>query len=110
MSHITKPYLRRIRNEIDVRALIAETLKLEYRMSDGRFRFLCPLCQEFNTAVNPATNLARCFRCLKNFNPIDMVIVVKRYDFLKAVDFLDEFLPSDDQPSNEDSQNSKESE
>jgi hypothetical protein len=104
MTPLTRSYLRRLRNDIDVRALIADTLQMEYRMSDGRFRFLCPLCQEFNTAVNPATNLARCFRCLKNFNPIDMVIVVKRLDFLHAVDFLDQFLPEeqppDDQPRN----------
>jgi hypothetical protein len=95
MAHISKPYLRRRRNDIDVRVLIADVLQLEHRSSDGRFRFLCPLCHEFNTAVNPATNLGRCFRCLKNFNPIDLVIVVKHLDFLQAVDFLDPLLQED---------------
>lgn len=99
MTFITKPYLRRLRNDIDVRVLIADVLQLEHRSSDGRFRFLCPLCQEFNTAVNPATNLGRCFRCLKNFNPIDLVIVVKHFDFLQAVDFLDPFLPEEPENS-----------
>lgn len=89
---ITRDYLRRLRNDIDTRELIAEILRLEHTLADGRFRFLCPLCSEFHTAVNPKTNLARCFRCLKNFNPIDLAIIVKHYDFLQAVDFLDPLL------------------
>ena len=93
MTPITKPYLRRLRNEIDVRLLATDVLRLEHRYSEGRFRFLCPLCGEFNTAINPATNLGRCFCCQKNFNPIDLVIAVKHYDFLQAVDFLDPLLP-----------------
>ena len=93
MPPLTKSYLRRLRNDIDVRLLIADVLQLEHRFSAGRFRFLCPLCGEFDTAVNPATNLGRCFHCLKNFNPIDLVIVVKHYDFLQAVDFLEPLLP-----------------
>ena len=90
---LAKDYLRKLRNEIDVRVVIADFLELECRHSDGRFRFLCPLCSEFHTAVNPTTNLARCFRCLKNFNPIDLVIIVKHYDFRQAVEYLDPLLP-----------------
>ena len=55
-------------------------------------RFLCPLCREFNTAVNPRTNLGRCFRCEQNFNPIDMVMIVKGYSFLQAVEYLSSLL------------------
>jgi DNA primase len=98
MTPITKPYLRRLRNQVDLRRLMIEVLDLEHRHTGGRFRFLCPQCQEFNTAVNPATNLGRCFTCLKNFNPIDLVILVKHYDFLQAVDFLDRFLPDEPAP------------
>ncbi len=57
MTPLTKPYLRRLRNEIDLRTLIVEVLDLEHRYSDGRWHFLCPLCREFNTAVNPATTV-----------------------------------------------------
>jgi len=95
MTPLTKPYLRRLRNEIDLRTLIVEVLQLEHRYSDGRWHFLCPVCREFNTAVNPATNLGRCFCCQKNFNPIDLVIIVKHFDFLHAVDFLDPLLPEE---------------
>jgi len=93
MHPLTRPYLRRLRNEIDVRTLIAEVLNMEHRHSGGHFRFLCPLCREFNTAVNPKTNLGRCFCCSRNFNPIDLVILVKDYDFLQAVTFLEPLLP-----------------
>ncbi|MCK8601145.1 hypothetical protein [Desulfoferrobacter suflitae] len=51
------------------------------------FRF--PLCSEFQTATNPKTNLARCFRCQKNFNPIDIVMAVNCCNFREAVEMID---------------------
>jgi DNA primase len=80
--------LRRLRNNIPITLVIEEFLKLPTKVSDGYFRFLCPLCREFITATNPKTNLARCFLCEKNFNPIDMVMVAKQVSFSKAVDYL----------------------
>ena len=85
----SKQTLRRLRNEIPIANLIADFLQLPCKITDGFFRFLCPLCSEFLTATNPKTNLARCFRCEQNFNPIDMVMVVNRCNFLQAVDFLE---------------------
>jgi hypothetical protein len=58
------------------------------KISESYLRFLCPLCREFHTATNPRTNLARCFRCQKNFNPIDIVMITQRVDFTEAVRFL----------------------
>jgi len=89
---LTKEHLRQLRNRIEIIPLIADVLELIYKTHDGRFRFMCPLCHDFDTAVNTDTNLARCFRCQRNFNPIDMVITVKRYSFMQAVHFLDPFL------------------
>jgi DNA primase len=80
--------LRRLRNEIPINLLINEFLKLPTKLSEGYFRFLCPICSEFITATNPKTNLARCFRCEKNFNPIDMVMTAKQVNFRSAVDYL----------------------
>lgn len=77
-----------MRNDIPIEILIADVLEMPNKISEGYFRFLCPDCSEFNTAINPKTNLARCFRCERNFNPIDMVIVVKSYSFTQAVDWL----------------------
>ncbi len=52
------------------------------------------MCWEFTSAVNPKTNLARCFGCEKNFNPIDMVITVEKCNFKDAVAGLEKFRGS----------------
>ena len=83
--HFAKTYLRRLRNHIPITDLIADILQLPSKISEGRFRFLCPRCRDFNTATNPRTNLARCFRCQENFNPIDLTMVVMRLGFVDAV-------------------------
>lgn len=80
--------LKRLRNDIPINLVIKEFLKIPVKFSEGYFRFLCPICSEFVTATNPKTNLARCFRCQKNFNPIDMVMVTKQINFRSAVDYL----------------------
>lgn len=77
-----------LRNNIPVDMLIREHLQIPSKIRDGYFRFLCPLCNEFQTAVNLTTNLARCFRCKKNFNAIDLVMKVKGYGFRDSVLFL----------------------
>ena len=77
-----------LRNEIPVCGLIEKVLYIPSRISEGVFRFLCPSCGEFNTSVNFKKNLARCFCCEKNFNTIDLVMIVEKMDFLKAVNFL----------------------
>ena len=77
-----------LRNNIPVDMLIRDHLQIPSKIRDGYFRFLCPLCNEFQTAVNPATNLARCFRCEKNFNTIDLVMKIKGYGFRDSVLFL----------------------
>lgn len=89
----SKQLLRRLRNDIPISRLIAENLKLETKIGEGYFRFLCPLCMEFTTAANRKTNLARCFRCKKNYNPIDMVMLVKHYNFQDAVEYLKKLDP-----------------
>ncbi len=88
----SKEMLRRLRNAIPIAVLIADVFQLPSKMSDGHFRFLCPICSEFLTATNPETNLARCFHCEKNFNPIDMVMQVKHYTFKEAVEYLDNLI------------------
>jgi hypothetical protein len=86
-KQIAKEELHRLRNQIEIAALIRH-LEIPWKETEGYFRFLCPLCSDFHTATNPNTNLARCFRCKKNFNPIDLVIVVCGMSFLEAVRYL----------------------
>jgi DNA primase len=85
----SKEKLRMLRNEIPISRLISDFLCIPCKVSEGYFRFLCPLCSEFQTATNPKTNLARCFRCQKNFNPIDLVMAVKSCNFREAVELID---------------------
>jgi hypothetical protein len=85
--------LFKLRNLIPVDMLIKEQLDIPSKVSEGYFRFLCPVCNEFQTATNPKTNLARCFRCERNFNPIDLVMLVKGIGFVESVKYLKKLLP-----------------
>jgi len=94
----SKELLHRIRNQVDIRQVV-QALALPWKISEGYFRFLCPVCSEFNTATNPRTNLGRCFRCRRNFNPIDLVMVVRTASFVDSVQLLTSlFLPTAPDP------------
>jgi len=84
--------LKRLRNDIPIDTVIIAILAIPHKYRDGYLRFLCPQCSEFLTATNHKTNLARCFRCQVNFNPIDLVIAVDHLSFRETVDFLTPFL------------------
>jgi len=81
-------FLRMLRNDIPIDEVIVDLLNLEVQKNRKTIRFRCPLCYNFHTATNHETNLARCFDCEKNFNPIDMVITVGNCGFVDAVKFL----------------------
>ena len=88
----TKAELYRLRNEIKIQFVIDELLKIPTKKHEGITRFLCPRCGEFQTGINPNTNLARCFRCEENFNPIDLVMAVRDISFLETAKFLSNVL------------------
>ncbi len=96
-NRYSKTLLHQLRNDVDVAAVIRDVLRLPYTIRERVFRFECPCCGGFDCATNPRTNLARCFDCRRNFNPIDLVMVVNRCGFLDAVEFLRSRLP--DAPS-----------
>ena len=86
MGSYTDGFLRRLRNEVDIDQVI-NTLALETR-SGTNVRFRCPACHGFHTATNAKTNLARCFACKMNFNPIDLVMAVTAQSFVETVEYL----------------------
>ncbi len=86
-SAYTRQELFILRNHIPMGSLIEE-LGIPSKVSEGYVRFCCPVCHEFNTSVNPKTNLARCFKCRKNYNTIDLVMLVNRSNFIQSVKFL----------------------
>ena len=87
-KHYTADFLRMLRNQIPIDEVIIDLLKLQVRNDHQILRFRCPLCDSFHTATNHQTNLARCFDCKKNFNPIDLVITVGKCSFIDAVELL----------------------
>lgn len=93
MNRFSPELLFKIRNDIPLESLIRDTLRLPHKKSEGYFRFLCPICLDFHTAVNSKINMGRCFNCKKNFNPIDLMIVVWEIPFKEAVKKLKTFLP-----------------
>lgn len=93
-KYFPRRLLYRLRNEIPLEHLIAERLNWPSKHREGRFCFVCPRCGESLTAVNPRTNLGRCFRCEENFNAIDFVMLATDRDFVEAVHFLTDLLPT----------------
>jgi DNA primase len=81
--------LYKVRNRIPIRHVIEESLlAIPSETVHGVFRFRCPLCAGRHTAIKPETNLSRCFDCGKNFNAIDLCMLVKCTDFVESVKFL----------------------
>jgi DNA primase len=93
-KYFPRQLLFRLRNEIPLERVIAEHLNWPGKRREGRFVFVCPRCGESLTAVNPRTNLGRCFCCEENFNAIDFVMLATQRDFVEAVHFLASLLPA----------------
>jgi hypothetical protein len=92
--YFTADLLRRLRNDIPL-TVIFELLEWPHKQRNGQVAFLCPRCQACLSAVNPRTNLGRCFHCQTNFNPIDFLIAARQCDFVEAVQYLTKLLPRD---------------
>ena len=90
---IRRDQLRELRNRIDFRHLFRRLGWPWKSREDGVIRFVCPECSESQTSVNPKTNLARCFRCERNWNPIDFAMETWELEFQSAVGILDPLLP-----------------
>ena len=86
---ITKDELRRLRNDLPIEEVVL-WLGLERRRRGGRVEVRCAQCQGFHVAIHEPTNLARCFRCARSYNPIDLIMTVRRASFLQAVEALRE--------------------
>ena len=88
MKRFSDEQLRHLRNDIKIIWVIETLLELPNKEVEGVYRFLCPECNEFQTGINPNTNLGRCFRCKKNWNPIELVMADKGLTFAQSVNLL----------------------
>ena len=93
MRRFSKHELFRLRNSVDIKTLISATLQIPSKTCDAYLRFLCPICLYYDTATKRETNLARCFRCERNFNTIEIVMAAKRLNFVESVRYLQSLLP-----------------
>jgi len=91
-------FLRRLRNEILWTRLLGH-FDWPHKLRHGQLAFWCPRCHEYLSAVNPRTNLGRCFYCETNFNPIDFTMAARDCDFVTAVRLLKPLLPPGPNPS-----------
>ena len=88
---VPQEVLRRLRNEVPI-ADVIDRLRVPTARRGSRRLFRCPHCERFRTGVNRISNLARCFRCERNFNPIDLVMAVSGATVLDAVRYLGDFV------------------
>jgi len=95
MRNFSSNELFELRNAIPVEILIQNILRIPHKTSEGVFRVLCPICNEFQTGINPNVNLMRCFRCERNFNTIDLVMESQGCGFRESVLFLKQLLGKD---------------
>jgi len=92
MRYFSDEHLRRLRNQIAF-ANLFNRLTWPHKQRGDQLAFLCPCCGETHSAINPRTNLARCFHCKTNFNPIDFTMNARHCDFVEAVEYLAQLLP-----------------
>ncbi len=77
-----------LRNEIPIERVIKIFLSLPTGSRSGKLSFACPVCHGSNTSINTKHNLARCFDCQQNFNPIEIVMHQLQISFVDSVKWL----------------------
>jgi hypothetical protein len=88
MRRIVPDRMREFRNDISI-LFVARDLRIPTAARGPRAAIRCPQCSSLHAAVNERTNLVRCFRCRRNYNPIDLVMSELRISFLDAVAYLE---------------------
>jgi len=91
MKKFSKKELYEIRNFIPIQNLMKD-LQVPSIQENDVFRFLCPICMGYNTAIKYDTNLARCFNCHENFNTIEIAMKTRTTGFVDNIKFLKQYL------------------
>ena len=77
-----------LRNRVPITHVIKTLLEMPTRSTNTKMSFACPVCGGFDTSINAAHNLARCFDCRQNFNPIELVMHQRHIGFVDSVKSL----------------------
>ena len=92
MKRIAAAHLHALRNTIEIQAVVAR-LEIPTSPRGRHVRFRCPRCHAHDAAARAGESLARCFRCRRRFNPIDLIMAEAGCGFPQAVAYLDLFFP-----------------
>jgi hypothetical protein len=93
MEKFSKEELYELRNQVEIRGLLTQIFEIESKILEQGLRYRCPSCKTFEVGINPNVNLCRCFKCNRNFNPIDFAMVHKEISFVESVKLLKRCLP-----------------
>ena len=63
-----------LRNRIPINWVIENLNGSPRQKTNSKISFACPISGGFDTSINSVHNLARCFSCRQNFNPIEFVM------------------------------------
>jgi hypothetical protein len=77
-----------LRNQVPINHVIETMLSVATGNDNGKLCFACPVCSGMNTGINARHNLARCFDCRQNFNPIEFVMHQLHLGFVDSVKWL----------------------
>jgi len=77
-----------LRNNIPINRVIETMLSVATGNNNGAPTFNCPACHGPNTSINAKHNLAGCFDCRQNFNPIEFVMHQRHTSFVDSVKWL----------------------
>ena len=81
-----------VRNMVPVELVLEKLCGRDCKIIEGQRRFVCPVCHEMRTSVHPKENLCRCFRCARNFNAIELVMLGCELSFVESVKVLQKHL------------------
>jgi hypothetical protein len=92
--------LKFLRNRVPIDRVVETLFGTCSQDSNGKRRFACPICGGLDTSVNAGHNLARCFSCRRNFNPIELVMHQLKICFVDSVKWLQSRMLSVHQHTN----------
>ncbi len=78
-----------LRNKVPINRVIENMLSVATGNKNGAPSFNCPACHSANTCIHTRHNLARCFDCRRNFNPIEFVMHQRHISFVDSVKWLE---------------------
>lgn len=89
--------LKFLRNRVPIDRVVEALFATSIRDKGAKPRFACPICAGLDTSVNAGHNLARCFACRQNFNPIELVMHQLKISFVDSVKWLQSSMLAVDQ-------------